>query len=61
MPLPWVLAVLAGAAGVCGVKKHIDASDNNDEAERLINNSREKYEETHSVLEKRHKELQKSS
>ena len=60
MPLPWVLAVLAGAAGVCGVKKHIDASDNNDEAERLINNSREKYEETHSVLEKGHKEFQKS-
>lgn len=60
MPLPWLIAGVAALTGLYGAKKHIDASDNNDAAKWLINDSREKYEETHSVLEERHNKLQKS-
>lgn len=60
MPVPFLLGAAAVVGGLYGLKKHIDASDNNDEAKWLINDSREKYENTHSVLEKRHNKLQKS-
>ena len=59
MPLP-IFPIAAGLTGLYGLVKHLDASDNNREAQNLINDSKEEYEEKYSALENKQKELQKS-
>jgi hypothetical protein len=43
MPIPFILGGLALAAGGYGVKKGFDASEKNDKAERIVNNSKQDY------------------
>ena len=60
MPLPWLIAGAAVLTGLYGAAKHLDASDNNREAQNLMSDAKEEYEQTYSVLEEKKKNLQKA-
>lgn len=55
-----IWGIIAAGTGLYGLVKHLDASDNNREAQNLISDSAEEYKEKYSVLENRQKKLQKS-
>ena len=59
MPWPWIigagLAILAGA----GVKKHLDASENNDMAESIMSDARSAYNGTKNQVADVQKKVQK--
>ncbi|MEA1954708.1 MAG: hypothetical protein U9O24_09990 [Campylobacterota bacterium] len=56
MPLPLLLGGLALAAAGYGVKKGIDASDKNDEAERIVRRSKKDYKKAKNKLEDKQSE-----
>lgn len=60
MPIPFILAGVAVAAGAYGVKKGVDAKDDYDEAEKYNRWAEETYDEAQEKLEEK-KEITNSS
>lgn len=56
MPIPFILGGLALMAGGYGVKKGIDASDKNDEAEGIIRRSKKDFEKAKEKTEEKQEE-----
>lgn len=51
MPIPFLLGAAAAAVGLFGVSKMVESSNNNDKAERLIENAKSIYETSQERLE----------
>ena len=59
MPIPFILAGLAGAAGILGVGGHLEAKDTNERAQEKANEAQRLYNKAKKSLENTQKETEK--
>lgn len=59
MPIPFILAGLAGAAGILGVGGHLEAKDTNERAQEKANEAQRLYNKAKKSLESTQEETEK--
>ena len=57
MPIPFIIGGIALAAAGAGIKKGIDASNKNEEAEEIVEEAQDRFENAQKKLEKERKRL----